>query len=228
MRSRFGYSHGFSAVHIENCLVEDCDAAVYFEPDPKGAEALGYVFVRSNRFVNVDYGLHVNSHPMAEFDSITFLDNEVVLNDGSGWGLRVCDACATGTNGTVTNVTVLNNIIRYPDWVTQPTRPEGGLVYSDMQHAIFGNNVIALDTANALRIRQCPAGFIPAPTPILDCNVQDPGPPGVSTYPPCVDALRPGYQRAWFNNRNLSGTLLPMRFMTNGVDGLASQQQWSD
>lgn len=228
MRSQFGYSHGFAAVHVEDCLVEDCDVAVYFEPDQNWAEDVGSVLVRSNRFVNVDYGLHVNSHPMAAFDSITFLDNEVVLNNGTGWGLRVCDVCATGTNGTVTNVTVLNNIIRYPGWVAQPARPEGGLAYSDMRHAVFGNNVIALDTVNALRIRQCPAGFIPAPTPILDCNVQDPGPPGVSTYPPCVDALRPGYQRAWFNNRNLSGALLPMRFMTNGVDGLASQQQWEE
>jgi len=228
MRSQFGYSHAFAAVHVEDCLVQDCGTAVYFEPDKRAAEDIGHVFIRSNRFINVDYGLDVNSHPMAEFDSITFLDNEVVLNNANGWGLRVCDVCATGTNGTVTNVTVLNNIIRYPAWVTQPARPEGGLTYTDMRHAVFGNNVIALDTANALRVRQCPAGLIPAPTPVLDCNVQDPGPPGVNTYPPCVDALRPGYQRAWYNNRNLSGALLPMRFMNNGVDGLSSQQQWEE
>jgi len=97
-----------------------------------------------------------------------------------------------------------------------------------MRHALFGNNLVALGTANEFRVRQCPAGIIPPPDPVEDCSFSDPGPPGPTTFPPCVDVLLPGYQRAWFNNRNLSGALLPVRFINYGVQSLASEQQWTE
>ena len=228
MRSRFGYSHAFSAAHVEDSLVEDCGVAVYFEPDSDAADDLGHIFIRSNRFINVNYGLDVVSHPGAEFDAITFLDNEIILNGTGGWGFRACDVCSAGPSGSMTNFTALNNIIRYADWLPRPANADGGLSYTDMRHALFGNNVVALGTANSLRVRQCPAGVILPPDPVEDCTYPDPGPPGPTTYPPCVDVLLPGYRRAWFNNCNLSGTLLPVRFSANGVDGLAAQQQWTE
>jgi len=53
------------------------------------------------------------------------------------------------------------------------------------------------------------------------------GQPGTLTYPLSLDALLPGYRRAWFENRNLSGTLLPVKYYGNGVDRPAAQQQWT-
>jgi hypothetical protein len=121
----------------------------------------------------------------------------------------------------------LHNIIRYPGWSMQSTRFDGGLHYSDIQHAVFGNNVIVLGTFSSLRVRGCPAGLIPPPVTPEQCD-QPPVPPGEPAYPPCLDILPPGYRRAWFNNRDLSGGLLGVRFWNLGVDGPASQQQWLD
>jgi hypothetical protein len=63
---------------------------------------------------------------------------------------------------------------------------------------------------------------------VADC--EDPGPfaaePGRS--PPCLDILPSGYHRAWFNNRDLSGGLLEVRFQNEGTDRPANQQQWWD
>ena len=63
----------------------------------------------------------------------------------------------------------------------------------------------------------CPAG---------QSAYHDPGPISPPSLPPCVDLLLPGYRRAWFGNRDLSGTPLNVRFWNNNFDGLASQQQW--
>ena len=125
-------------------------------------------------------------------------------------------------------MTVLNNIIRYADWASHPAYTDGGLYYSDIQQAVFGNNVVALGTASALRVRWCPSGFIPSPEPVEDCDHPLLVPPLPASYPPCLDTLRPGYRRAWFDNRDFSGTLLPVRFSNNNVEGLASQQQFPE
>jgi hypothetical protein len=122
----------------------------------------------------------------------------------------------------------LNNIIRYADWMPRPANPEGGLPYTNMRHALFGNNLVTIGTAYDFRVRSCPSGLIPPPEPVQDCTYADPTPPGPSSIPPCVDTLLPGYQRAWFNNRNLSGELLPVRFRNYGVETLASEQQWTE
>jgi len=228
VRPYFGYSHAFGAAQLEDCLVEDCEKAVYFEPNAKTVDDLGHILIRRNRFINVNFGLHMLSQAAAEFDSITFTDNEVVLSGGGGAGFSVCDTCNLGPSGTVTNITLLNNIIRYPDWAPRPAGFEGGLPYTNMRHAIIGNNVVALGTAYEFRIRDCPAGLIPSPDPVEDCTYADPTPPPPPSTPPCVNLLLPGYQRAWFNNRNLSGSLLPVRFRNYGVDAMASEQQWTD
>jgi hypothetical protein len=224
----FSYSHAFGAVRIEDCLVEDCGVGVYFEPDAKTVDSLGQILIRSNRFINVNYGVALASQPAAEFDSILFQDNEVVLSGGGGAGFSVCDTCNLGPSGTVTNITLLNNIIRYADWMPRPANPEGGLPYTNMRHALFGNNLVTIGTAYDFRVRSCPSGLIPPPEPVQDCTYADPTPPGPSSIPPCVDTLLPGYQRAWFNNRNLSGELLPVRFRNYGVETLASEQQWTE
>jgi hypothetical protein len=228
LRPYFPLSQAFSATHVENCLVKDCNTAVYFEPDPAGIDDMGPVLLRSNVFVNVDQGLHVLSHPEAQFDSITYLNNEIVLTGSNGWGFIGCDVCAPGMSGSITNVTALNNVVRYADWMPRAGSQDGGLFYSDIQHAVFANNIIALGTPNSLRVRHYPAGVIlPAP-PTEDCDGNVFTPPQGVTYPPSVDPLRPGYRRAWFNNRNMSGTLLDVRMSRSGSDGLASQQQWPE
>jgi len=227
LKPYFSYSHGFSANHVENCFVSDCTQAVYFEPDAR-VDDLGPVLVRSNQFVNVDNGVYLTSHPGTLFDSITCLNNEVVLNGGSGWGFAACDACAPGPSASITNVTMLNNIIRYRDWLPRPSGAGGGVYYTDIRHGVFGNNVIALGTPNDLRIRHCPAGVIFPPDPTEDCEGHVFVPPGQTTYPACLDVPPAGYRRAWFNNRTLSGTLLDVRFLNRGVDGLSSQQQWPE
>jgi hypothetical protein len=227
LREHFTYSHGFSATHMEDCLVQECGAAVYFEPDPAGASDVGPVLVRSNRFVNVESGVYVQDHPAAQFDSITCLDNEIILAGSRGWGIVACDICAPGPSGSIRNVTALNNVIRYADWLSRPANTDGGIMYTDIRHAVYANNLIALGTANALRVRQCPAGIIFPPPRTEDCEGHV-SPPGEVSYPPCLDILPPGYRRAWSNNRDLSGTLLDVLFWDRGVDGKSSQQQWAE
>ena len=224
----FYYSHGFTAVHIEDCLVQDCEVAVYFEPEPPRGDDCGPVLVRSNRFINVDHGVYLVSHPAAQFDSLNCLDNEIVLSGVGGAGVAACDVCSWGPSGSISNVTALNNIIRYADWLPRPLNHDWGLLYSDIQHAVFGNNIIALGTGNTLRVRQCPAGGIFPPPPTEDCEGRVLVPPGEVSYPPCLDTLPPGYRRAWFNNRDLAGNLLDVFFWQRGVDGKSSQQQWAE
>jgi len=230
LRPHFTFTQAFSGTHVENCLVQDCTVAVYFEPYSPWMDDMGPVLIRSNTFVNVNQGLSVNSHPGAQFDSITYSDNEIILAgaDGWGWGFIVCDVCGPGTSASITNVAILNNVIRYADWMPRPTSPDGGLYYSDIHHAVFGNNVIALGTRNSLRVRHYPAGIIFPPSPTEDCEGNVLTPPQELTYPPPVDPLRPGYRRAWFNNRNLSGAMLEVRTSLWSSEGLASQQQWPE
>jgi len=225
LRPWFGYSHAVSAVRVENCLVVDCGEAVYFEPVE--GENIGPVLLRSNLFLNVVSGVYTATLPAASLDSITCLNNEMVLT-GGGAGLLVCDLCAGPPSGTVTNITALNNIIRYTGWTPRPFSLDLGLAYTDIHHAVYGNNLVALGNAGALRVRHCPIGVMPGATPLEDCDHPNPGPPGPSTPLPCLDTLQPGYRRAWFNNRDISGVLLPVHTFNNGVDQLASQQQWPE
>jgi hypothetical protein len=228
LRPYFPVSQAFGAAHVENCLVRDCNTAVYFEPDSSGIDDMGPVLIRSNVFVNVDRGLYVLSHPGAQFDSLTYLNNEIILAGSNGWGFLGCDTCDPGMSGSMTNVTALNNVVRYADWMPRVNSQDGGFFYSDIHHAVFANNVIALGTPNSLRVRAYPAGVILPPPPTEDCDGNVFTPPQGITYPPPVDPLRPGYRRAWFNNRNISGTLLDVRISRFGSDGLASQQQWPE
>ena len=222
----FPYSHAASAMHLENCLVRDADVAIYYEPDGHQFGVTEPALYSSNQFINVNFGLYVNSHPGAQVDSLTCIGNEVVLSGTPGWGFAACDACAIGPSGSITNLTLLNNVVRYADWAAHPGRVDGGILYSDIQRATFGNNVIALGNFNDLRVRHCPLGLIPPKEPPDDCDFPTLPPPGPDTTPPCVDTLRPGYRRSWYNNRGLSGELLPIRFLNQGIEGLATQQQW--
>jgi hypothetical protein len=231
--NQFTYSHGFGGNWIENCFVDDCQVGAYFEPtiNPAlGYDSIGPATLRSNRFVNVVRGVSVDFHPGAHLESLVCLGNEIVLSgrESRGYGVGACDTCSAGIPGTITNLTALNNIIRYPGWTARPSAPEEGLVYGDVQHAIYGNNVIALGTQNELRVRQYPAGQIPATTTPEDCDHPGLVPPGPPTIPPSLDPLFPGYRRAWYNNRDLSGVLLPVRHRFFGVDRPALQQQWPE
>jgi hypothetical protein len=228
LRNRVPLSQAFSAIHVENCRVEDCTKAVYFEPDPFAMDDIGPVLLRSNQFVNVDTAVQFLFHPSGQFDSITLLDNEMVLTGTSGWGFGPCDVCAAGPSGSITNVTALNNIVRYAGWAPRPLNQDGGLLYSDIHHAVFANNILALGTAHSIRVRQYPAGIIYPPPVTEDCEGRHVPPPDNISYPPSLDPLRPGYRRAWYNNRNLSGALLGVGFSLGGTDGFASQQQWPE
>lgn len=230
VRPWFSYSHGFGAGCIENCRVDDCEVGVYFEPNPEGFDSPGPVVVRSNQFVNVVFGISVDFHPRAHFESLLCAGNEIVLDSATpqGFGIRFCDNCLPGPSGTITNLLILNNVIRYSGWATPSGSVPGGLMYSDIHHAVYANNLVALGNPNCLRVRGYPGGVVPAKPPDETCD--NPGffPPGPSTFPPSVDALLPGYRRAWLNNRDLSGFLLPVRYYQWGIDGLASQQQWPE
>jgi hypothetical protein len=228
VRSYFAYATGFTALDVENCLVSDCGAAVYFEPDPSLVDRVGPVLIRSNQFLNVNNGVYLGIHSAGRFDSLTCLGNEIVLAGAGGWGFAACDVCDLGPSGSITSVTALNNVVRYADWSVRPANSDGGLFYSAIQNAVFGNNVIVLGTGNDLRVRQCPAGLIVPPPQPETCDTNNPIVPGdsVPSYPPCLDVLPPGYRRAWFNNRDRLGALLEVRYSNLNVDGPASQQQW--
>ena len=229
LRPYFRASHAFTALHVENSLVEDCIIGAYFEPLPGPIDDMQPAVIRSNSFINVDHGVSVLSHPGAQIDAIACLDNEIVLSGQGGWGFASCDVCVPGISGSITNVAVLNNVIRYADWMPRASNPrDGGLHYSDIHHAVFGNNVIALGTPNAFWVRHYPAGVISPPPSTEDCDGNAFTPPQVVTYPPAVDPVRPGYRRAWFNNRDISGALLDVLTSRWGSDGLATQQQWPE
>jgi hypothetical protein len=225
LRPHFRYSHGFGANLVEDSVVEDCGEAIYFEPD-HAIDDLGPVLVRSNRFVNVDHGFLIRFHPGRQFGPITSVGNEIVLAEQGGGGFFACDLCGPGPSGTITNVTFLNNIVRYADWLPRPANTEGGLHYSDIGNALFINNIVHLGTRSSLRVRQCPAGWLPPPPvePVCPASPTEPA-PQQGSYPRCLDILPEGYRRVWSNNRDLSGLLIPVRFFNAGVDGLAAQQQ---
>ena len=226
VKSYFRYSTAFSAIHVENCLVDDCQSGVYFEPNPSWGDNFGPVLVRSNRFLNVQSGVDLTFAAGAKFDSLTCLKNEVVLAGTAGWGFAALDTLSPGPSGSTTNITLLNNIVRYSDWLPHATLVDGGLYCSDIHNAVFGNNVVLLGTAGALRLRSCPSGFIPTPTVVESCDFPILPPPPGPTNPPCLNTLPSGYRRAWFNNRDLSANLLNVKYQTSNGDGLASQQQW--
>ncbi len=224
MRSHFGYSHAFSSVHVENCRVTDCRNGVYFEPDAS-TDDVGPVLIRSNQFLNVNNGVQIAFHGSAQFDAITCLENEIVLSDARGYGFVAYDNCDTRGGSSITNVTFLDNIVRYADWATRPATTDGGIHYSDIQNAVFGNNLIVLGGLRDLRVRQCntpPAAPSPAPME-PDCNSGGGPTPCVLR---CLNVLPPDYHRAWFNNRNLGGTLLPVRINIDGLETLAAEPQW--
>ncbi len=224
------YSQAMSSIHIEDSYVSECSRAVYFEPERAVLDNYGPVLIRSNQFINVDAGVFLSFHSDAKFDSLTCLDNEIVLsgNVPSQWGIAACDLCLGRQSGSISNLTALNNIIRYADWGVRPAGSDGGLYYSDIRHAVFANNLIVLRPSDTLEVRGCPLGASPPNPPIEDCDHYDSGPPGPSIPIPCLDELLPGYRRVWLNNRNLSGGLLQVRTYDNGVYRPATHQQWSE
>lgn len=228
LKPYFTYSQGFTANRIEHCTVQNCHKAVYFEPDPAVADNLGPVLVLSNQFVYVNQGIYLSSHPGAQFDSLTCLGNEIILTSGLATGIGSCDVCSPGPSGTIRALIAVNNIVRFPDWTSTQYGSSVGVFYTDIQHGVFVNNVVALASSSGLRVRQCPAGVIYPPPPKEDCDGVIQVSSGNVTYPACLDTLPPGYRRAWSNNRDLSGSLLDVRFSSYGVDGMASQQQWRE
>src|SRR5262249_33425105 len=146
---------------------------------------VGAFMVRSNRFVDVTFGIYYLFHADSPYSSVTGLGNEFVLDRRQGWGFLACDICDPGQSGTITNVTMLNNLIRYPDWSSPPGG--GGLLASDIHPAVFGNNILVMDSDKAMRVRPCPSVFIPPPPPTEDCDHPLFIPPQNSSYPPCLD-----------------------------------------
>jgi len=221
-------TQAFQAVDVEECLVTNCTTALYFEPEVGPGQSVGPVLLRSNRFVDVSRGMYLNFHPGTHFDSVTLLNNEMVLSPGIASGIGACDVCNVGPSGTTTNITALNNVIRYADWAPRPANTDNGLYYSDIQHGLFGNNLVALGTAHSLELRHCPAGYIPPVSKLETCDN-----PAIvlvpESYPQCLDTLPTGYTRAWFGNRDLQGNLLKIRYVevdNPNSSGFASQQQW--
>jgi hypothetical protein len=228
MRPYFRYSQAFTATHVENCRVSDCGTAVYFEPNPAWGDNVGPVLIRSNQFVNVNNGMFLVFAAGAQFDSVTCIENDIVLAFSGGWAFSVCDTCSPGPSGTITNIAVLSNIVRYSDWSLRPWSTEGGLYCSDIRNAVFGNNIVTIGTVNGLRLRNCPSGSIPPPPRRETCDGQLTTVPPTQgpVFPQCLDTLPPGYQRSWFNNRDRLNTTILVRYWTTNFDGYASQQQW--
>ena len=126
------------------------------------------------------------------------------------------------------SITALGNIVRYSNWLPRPFNFDGGIMHTDIRHAVYANNLITLGTNHTLRVRNCPAGVIYPPTSGEDCDGPIIVPPGEITYPACLDIPPPGYRRAWANNRDLSGRLLDVLFRQGSVDGKSAQQQWAE
>lgn len=228
VKPHFTYSQGFTVLQAEECLVDGAGFGAYYEPDAQ-TDDIGSILLRSNRFVNVDHGVFVLFHPGRQFDTLTCIGNEIVLlGQKAGTGIACCDTCSGGLSGSVTNLTAIGNVIRYPDWSPRPGARDLGLFYSDIQHAVFGNNVVVQGAGSDLRVRQHPAGTVIPPRPPEECDQLVVPPPGDPYLLPAVDSLLPGYRRAWFNNRDLSGKLLPVRTARFGVDEPASEQQWRE
>ncbi len=225
--SSFRYSHGIAALTVEHSRVENCEVGVYFEPG-SGPSDFAPISIRSNAFINVTSGVSWLFHPGARFNSIICQDNDIVLNGSAGWGIAACDVCFSGPSGSIKSLTFLNNVIRYADWGLRSSAPVGGILYSDISQGVIGNNVIVLGAGHEIRVRQYPAGAILPPSPVEDCDYLPPPPGGVLSYPQSMDPLPTGYQRAWFNNRSLSGNLIDVLFSRYGTDGPASQQQWPE
>ncbi|HEX6909953.1 MAG TPA: hypothetical protein VF142_06150, partial [Longimicrobium sp.] len=182
----FPLVNALNAVHLEDSRVEDAHIAAYYEP--YYGDQFGPVLLRSNRFSNVRQGVVVSSYPGVQSDSLVMLGNEIVLQGSGGYAFSVCDVCNAGPSGSISNVVALGNVVRYADWGPRPSNQDGGLSYTDMRHAVFGNNIVTLGTAHTLRVRQCPAGTIPIYA-YEDCEqIQPPGP---TTTPPCVNTLLP-------------------------------------
>jgi len=221
-----GASQGIGANVVENCLIERCGMALYYEPD-SAIDDIGSIVIRSNRFVNVQRGVWIQFHPGRRLGPMTFTDNEVVLSPAGGMGFGACDICTTGPSGSISNVVALRNVIRYADWQPRPSNNEMGFHYSDMGHAVFANNIVALGTRFGLRVRPCPGGWVPPPVIPQYCPPHPQPPPSNEQghFPPCVDVPPPGYRRAWLNNRDLSGALLPVSLWNHNVEGFSSQQQ---
>lgn len=224
MRGSFPHIQAYTTSHLEESVAEYADKGVYYEPYT--SDQYGPLLIRSNRFVNVVRGVYVWTHPDARIDRVVMQGNEFILSGGGGYGFFTCDICSGGPGGTITNAVALGNVVRYADWAPRPAATEGGFWYSNIRNAVYANNVVALGTVNGLRLRQCPAGSIPSPV-VEDCDTPA-GPPGPPLPVPCLSPLPSGYRRAWFNNRDLNGNLLPVRFMENGVDGNALEPQWPD
>ena len=228
LSSHFIYSHAFVGNMIEDSFVDDCQVGVYFEPEVGNIQSMGRVMVRSNVFMNVDMGVQVYFQPGAKFDTLICDGNEIVLRARGGYGIGACDTCSSGIPVSITNLTVLNNVIRYPEWNPRTGSTETGLAYSDIRHAVYANNLVTLGTSNPLSVRPYPVGVIPGKKTKETCD--NPGlteaPP--ATIPPSLDALLPGYRRAYYNNRDLSGALVPVRHRVMGVDREALQQQWQE
>lgn len=228
MRGKFINSKAFTAAWVEDCHVEDCGIGVYFEPEIGFLQSVGTVLVRSNRFLNVDHGVYLFLHANTVFDTLLAWENDVVFagRGARGWAFAACDTCEGGQPGTITNFVVLNNRVGYTNWTLRPTGLESGLHASNIRHAVFGQNTIALRNANPLRVRGYPSGVIPAPREYEDCDHPGTGIPGNSTVPPSLDVLPPGYRRAWFGNRDLEGNLHFVRQSRHAADYWATQQQW--
>jgi hypothetical protein len=224
MRGYFPHIQAYTVSHLEESVAEHADKAVYYEPYT--ADQYGPLLIRSNRFVNVVSGVYVWTHPDARVDRVVMQGNEFILSGGGGYGFFTCDICSGGQSGTITNAVALGNVVRYADWAPRPSATDGGFWYSNIRHAVFANNVVALGTVNGLRVRQCPAGSF-TPAAVEDCDIL-PGPPSPPVFFPCLNPLQPGYRRAWFNNRDLGGGLLPVRSIQNGVDGSALEPQWPE
>jgi len=145
--------------------------------------------------------------PPAQFDSITCLDNEIGIDWFWGWGFIACDTCTPGPSGSMTNVTLLNNIIRYSDWTTRPANLEGGF-----KPRIFTTQCSEITLLRSERQARC--GFARALREIFrprgpqrTCDSDGPlippvsGPPIPLAWIPCRLVIA----RAWFNNRDHVG-----------------------
>jgi hypothetical protein len=227
VNSHFVYSHAYSALHIENSVAEDCSDGATYEPEAGVSFPQPPILIRSNSFINVGTGIGILTHPRSIYNSMVILDNDIALTTSEGWGFVNYDSAEIGPTGILTNLVCLNNVVRYLDWSPRPARAEGGLHYSNIRHAVYGNNLVALGTRNDIRIRNCPAGLIYPPGEIVDCDHPATGiPPDPPYSPPCLDVLPAGYRRAWFNNRDGEGRLLDVRIRNYNVEQLAGQQQW--
>jgi hypothetical protein len=165
VQSDFGWTNGFAALSVQNCVVNGCGNAMYFEIGVGDPVYYGQSFlIEGNYFTNVDFGLLVSYNQVSQFPmavgSITLLSNIIALDANQ----------PANTYEAALAIDVLNNeaaIPEIPSVIAQfnnittgvPGSPHWGLFLQNVAGALvtdntFDDSFYAISTYNVRSMNQ--------------------------------------------------------------------------